>query len=49
MQADDTRHMNSKEHPRRRRGVPHGQLSNWLLAGVAAAIIVTLLVVRAWA
>jgi hypothetical protein len=41
--------MNSKEHPRRRRGVPHGQLSNWLLAGVAAAIIVTLLVARALA
>jgi hypothetical protein len=41
--------MNSKEHPRRRRGVPNGQLSNWLLAGVAAAIVVTLLVARAFA
>jgi hypothetical protein len=42
--------MNSKDHSsRRRRGVPHGQLSNWLLVGVAAAIIVTLLVVRALA
>jgi hypothetical protein len=38
--------MNSKEHPRRRRGAPHGQLSNWLLAVVAAAIVVTLLAVR---
>lgn len=41
--------MHSKDQPRRRRGVPHGQLSNWLLAGVAAAIIVTLLVARALA
>jgi hypothetical protein len=48
MPADDTGVMNSKEHPRRRRGVPHGQLSNWLLACVAAAIVVTLLVARAW-
>jgi hypothetical protein len=39
--------MHSKEHPRRRRTVPHGQLSNWLLAGVAVAIVVTLLVARA--
>jgi hypothetical protein len=41
--------MNSKEHPRRRRGAPQGQLSNWLLAGVAGAIVVTLLVARALA
>jgi hypothetical protein len=41
--------MNSKEHPRRRRGAPQGQLSNWMLAVVAAAIVVTLLAARAWA
>jgi hypothetical protein len=41
--------MHSKEHPRRRRTVPHGQLSNWLLAFVAAAIVVALLAARAWA
>jgi hypothetical protein len=41
--------MHSKEHPRRRRGVPHGQLSNWLLACVAAAIVAALLAARAWA
>jgi hypothetical protein len=41
--------MSTKEHPRRRRSVPHGTLSNWLLAGVAAAIVVTLLVARALA
>jgi hypothetical protein len=41
--------MSTKEQPRRRRGVPQGQLSNWLLAGVAAAIVVTLLLARALA
>jgi hypothetical protein len=40
--------MNTKGHPRRRPGAPHGQLSNWLLAAVAAAIVVTLLAARAW-
>jgi len=49
MQADDTGAMSSKDSFRRRRLVPQGQLSNWLLAGVAAAIVVTLLVVRALA
>jgi hypothetical protein len=49
MPADDTGAMNSKEHSRRRRGVPRGQLSNWLLAGVATAIVVTLLAARALA
>ena len=41
--------MSSKDHPRRRRGVPHGQLSNGLLAAVAVAIAVVLLVARALA
>ena len=41
--------MSSKDSFRRRRIAPHGQLSNWLLAGVAAAIVVTLLVARALA
>lgn len=47
MPDDDTGDMNSKDSFRRRRVAPHGQLSNWLLAGVAVAIVVTLLVARA--
>lgn len=35
----------TKTHPRRG-GAPRGQLSNWMLAAVAAALVLALLVTR---
>ncbi len=37
---------NPKEAARRRRLVPHGQLSNWTLAAVAGAITVLVIAAR---